>query len=338
MTGRTSTKSIQHLLLLLMVLAAIGGRSWGSDMTGRIIFNLFPDVYSMKPDGGDLKQLTDLGPKNQFNIQMTVSFDGKQIAYTVHSQNKPSQIWLMSSDGSDQHKVLGEADYAEWAPSFAPDGSHLIFTRCQTQGPSCAIYRMNLDGSGQTAVTHFGPTVSHWDANYSPDGKTISFAAFGAHGILGAVYMMNADGTNIRRITPPEPGDMNANWSPDGKRIVVFTKCCNPEPDQLVIMDPDGRNSRTITHGNKIFSVSASWSPHGTDIVFEGDDIPDGTSAIYVMGVDGHAPHRILTIPASVMKARAKALSQGTQADARTPHRRKKIQDGGVFPKWSPAS
>jgi hypothetical protein len=41
----------------------------------------------------------------------------------------------------------------------------------------CAIYRVNIDGTGLQVITHFSPVLNEWEANYSPDGKTISFGA-----------------------------------------------------------------------------------------------------------------------------------------------------------------
>jgi len=40
----------------------------------------------------------------------------------------------MNFDGTNQHQVFSDGNFQDWTPSFAPDGSHLIFTRCNRLG------------------------------------------------------------------------------------------------------------------------------------------------------------------------------------------------------------
>jgi Tol biopolymer transport system component len=260
------------LLLVVVAVAvfAFSGQANATSNPGRIAFVLGPDIYSMKPDGSDVKQLTNLGSQNIVAFWESWSFDGSEIVFVESSSSFAPQLWLMNSDGTKQHQVFNDGNYQDYAPSFAPDGTHLIFTRCQAAPPnSCAIYRVNVDGTGLQAITRFSPVINEWEANYSPDGKTISFEAFELGGILAAVYYMNPDGTDQQRITRPAPCAVDANWSPDFKKIAVWTHECNPQPNQIWTMNADGSDITPLINTRlPIVNFNPTWSPNGSRIAF----------------------------------------------------------------------
>lgn len=109
------------------------------------------DVYTMRPDGSNVRQLTNLGASNGA-FGENWSPDGRQLVFAEYPNNGPGQLWLMHADGSHQHLLLTEADYGENAPSFSPDGAWVVFTRCQNSpnGNGCAIYKIQANGCGLT--------------------------------------------------------------------------------------------------------------------------------------------------------------------------------------------
>jgi Tol biopolymer transport system component len=324
------------LLLVVVAVAvfAFSGQANATSNPGRIAFVMGPDIYSMKPDGSDVKQLTNLGSQNVAAFWESWSIDGSEIVFVESSSSFAPQLWLMNSDGTKRHQVFNDGDYEDYAPSFAPDGTHLIFTRCQDAPPnSCAIYRVNVDGTGLQAITHFSPVINEWEANYSPDGKTISFEAFELGGILAAVYYMNPDGTDQQRISRPAPCAVDANWSPEDKKIAVWTHECNPQPNQIWTMNADGSDITPLTNTRlPIVNFNPTWSPDGSRIAFERDNVSKGTSAIFVLSADGKELSQILEIPKS---AKSSAPHYGISGRKITEHRGpKRIEQGGLFPKW----
>ena len=152
--SRTSGWQPLFFLAVACVVFAFSGPADAKGISGRIAFVMGPDVYSMKPDGSDVKQLTNLGSQNIAAFWESWSFDGSKIVFVESSSSFAPQLWLMNSDGTKQHQVFNDGSYQDYAPSFAPDGSHVIFTRCQPAPPySCAIYRVNVDGTGLQAIT-----------------------------------------------------------------------------------------------------------------------------------------------------------------------------------------
>lgn len=157
---------------------------------GRIAFVEGPDIFTMHPDGSDVRQLT-ASTGGDLATWPNWSPDGKQIIFVLAPPGDVviGQLWLMNADGSNQHLLLNDPGFDLEAPSFSPDGSQIVFTRCQpfhNEFP-CAIYRIQLDGTGRTQITPFRIELEDFEPAYSPDGNTLAIESFGRGGILGAL-------------------------------------------------------------------------------------------------------------------------------------------------------
>jgi Tol biopolymer transport system component len=335
------------------VVSASGTQANATERPGRIAFLMGPDVYSMKPDGSDVKQLTNLGSQNIGASWESWSFDGTQIVFVEYPPNSgPPQLWLMNADGSNQHRVFDDGKFQDAAPSFAPDGSHIVFTRCQPTWPaddtSCAIYRVNTNGSGLTAITKFGLNVNDWEPVYSPDGCTIALDAFGWQGFASAIWLMDADGTHMRRLTPGALGAFNPAWSADGKQVAFATNLHGDVfffNEEIGVINSNRTGLRFLTHNNKDWDgyltaphdISPSWSPDGTEIVFERDSPRFTSSGIYVVTADGdglslrfESPNPVQFVPDLTGNFRQAGSSNAKDL-------LKRIESGGFRPRWGRA-
>jgi len=306
---------------------------------GRIAFIQGPDVYTMNSDGVDLRQLTFLTDDNPA-FWPNWSPDGKQIAFAEFpAPDFFGQLWMMNADGSNQQLLLNDPGFNDEAPSFSPDGSHIVFARCfpfHNEFP-CAIYRIQTDGTGLTALTPFRIELGDFDPMYSPDGNTIAFFTFGRGGIIGAIYLMNPDGSNIRRLTPAGISAFRDDWSPDGQTLAFSSHCCNPELPSILSIRRDGKRLRRLTYdGGTFLDFGASWSPQGDSIVFQRLNQIDGSSGIWIISADGKRQKLVRKIPPSAFRRhnpRNLRRSQRPGAQA-IPSQ---IEDGGGFPRWGVA-
>jgi len=333
----------------VIVVAALGVSAVASatfpGRNGRIAFTEGTDIFTMNPDGSDVRQLTTVGP-DFMACCGGWSPDGKQYVFAVNTPDFSSiQLWITNTDGSNQHLLFDDPSYFDVLPTFAPDGGHVVFSHCIQTTFQCGVFRIRVDGTDLTQITGFGPDpdVEDLDPAYSPDGATIAFTSSARGGIYNAVYLMDADGSNIRLLTPPVLGADRPDWSPSQTEIAFVTSGfqgappCVPNP-AIWLIDPDDAQTAQLTGSSRYLDVAVSWSPQGDAIVFE-RDTPDGQTSIYVMNMgqiggapilihEGSSPRRPGSAPAGPASGRNQARS----------HRLKAIEQGGGIPKWGTAN
>jgi Tol biopolymer transport system component len=151
-------KSIHLVLTLTLGIAAFCPQAHATfpGKNGRIAFVVGPDIYTMNPDGSEVRQLTNLGPDSSAFWE-SWSPDGKLI---VFNESRPpdflGQLWLMNADGSNQHLLLADIDLDDERPSFTPDGNSVVFSRCRLPDlETCALFQIEVNGSGLTQITDF---------------------------------------------------------------------------------------------------------------------------------------------------------------------------------------
>lgn len=340
------------LLLTLVLLGANSAHATFPGKNGRIAFVFGPDIYSMNPDGSDVRQLTNLGPENSASWE-SWSPDGKQIVFCEFPPpDFHGQLWLMNADGSNQHVLLAEPGITEVRPSFSPDGKTIAFSR---GGPDynpdngnpfvVEIYRIGVDGTGLTAITrHDTIGVHDYGPKYSPDGTAIVFQGDDRDGILGAAWVIDADGTKIRQVTASPISGRRPDWSPDGKKIAFQTHCCNPQNETIALVNADGNGLRELTHNGNDYDAgphdfNPSWSPEGDTIVFERHAPDFSSSAIVVITADGQWLAQKMLPPASHFPAAQSITSKHDLIRNRTRNARlHQIEEGGTLPRWGPAT
>jgi Tol biopolymer transport system component len=330
----------------LAIALAVPAEATFPGKNGRIAFILGPDVYTMNPDGSDIKQLTNLGPDGGAFWE-SWSPDGKQI---VFNEYRPpdflGQLWLMNADGSHQHLLLAEADFNDERPSFTPDGSSVIFNRCRLdietgEYSTCSLYQIGLNGTDLRAVTDFELGTKDLSPQFSPDNGPLAFTSIGRGGIIAAIYLTTADGSGPSQITPAPLSGRQPDWSPNGKAIAFATHCCNPQNEEIWVANIEGNGLRRLTNNGDDYSAGPhdfhpSWSPQGDAIVFERDAPDFSSSAIFIMKADGSGPTKLMSLghPARP-NGRARRIQQ--QGNHLLKHGPKEIEEGGALPQWGVA-
>ncbi len=337
-------QSFRLLIAGVLLVTAIPSFASYPGRNGRIAFISGPDVFTMNPDGSNVKQLTDLGPNNGAYFE-SWSPDGKQIAFTEYpAPDFVGQLWIMNADGSNQRQIFPEANFDQERPSFTPDGSAVLFTRCRLDIEACAIYRVGTNGQSLAAITNYDLGISDYSPEHSPVGRDIAFTGGGREGIICALFLLNSDGVTLDRLTPAPLSARQPDWSPDGRKLAFSTHCSNPQNEEIWIVNRDGEGIHRLTeNGDDYLSgphdFHPSFSPQGDAIVFERDAPDFSTSGIFVMNADGSSCKRLVSLRPTHRSSlsNAREIKPGIGA-ARIRRHLREVEQGGGLPQWGVAS
>ncbi len=179
-----------------------------------------------------------------------------RIAFVSDRTGQP-ELWMMSWDGADPRQLTKHGSIA-MAPTWSPDGRHLVFTSFLRGAP--ALYLLTPAEGYLKLLWDKGGVNS--SAAFSPDGKTIAFAS----SIDGNVdiWVMPVAGGEAHRLTTAKAIDTQPTWGPNGRQI-AFTSARSGSP-QIYQMDSDGTNVRRLTFGGE-FHDEATFSDDGMRIV-----------------------------------------------------------------------
>jgi TolB protein len=282
----------------------------GHSANGRIVFSSSfmlvgedptqpSQVFSVRPDGSHLRQLTNV-PAGSAAGSPDVSPDGRRVAYLSTVSGRVA-VWMMRLDGSHQHRLFGARNFDYFQPRWSPDGTRLAVSRCDVRfgfTAACDIDVIDADGTGRHQVV--GGHRLNRDPVWSPDGSRIAFDSDRA-GLLSAVWVAKASGRGRpTRLTGPNLEAFWPSWSPDGSRLIVCDNFDRPNGD-VFVMRPDGSHLRQLTHFRADHGgCFASYSPNGRRIVLSSDArrrVGADKADLFTMHADGTHLTRIVTDP-----------------------------------------
>jgi len=188
-------------------------------------------------------------------------FTGRQgpflsrIAY-ISDRTGESEIWVMDWNGKNK-KQLTKHNSLALAPSWSPDGKHLVFTSYLRGTP--AIYLLTPQEGYLKLLWDKGGVNS--SASVSPNGRTVAFAS-SLDGNVD-IYTVPIEGGEAQRLTTARGIDTQPSWAPNGRQI-AFTSARSGSP-QIYMMDADGSNIRRVSF-NGFFHDESTWAYDGTRI------------------------------------------------------------------------
>jgi Tol biopolymer transport system component len=274
------TSTMLAAFVLLFTAATVHATYAGKN--GRITFvsNLSGtyQLYTINPDGSDMRQITNLRPTENTIWTPDYSPDGRQIVFS-HDMTGALELYTINADGSGLTQITHDGNghlFARWSP----DGQRFVLMSGSPEKATTVITTMKTDGSDEVSLTDDIPFESY-QPEYTPDGKQIVFASQ-AGGLVSAVWIMNADGSNKRRLTdaPLEAG--GPDISPDAKRVAFYSQQNTPRPAAVWVMNVDGSSQQRLTRGG----LYAIYSPDGTKLVFAKGTLASGPINLYTMNSD----------------------------------------------------
>ncbi len=206
--------------------------------------------------------------------------DGRYLAYS-RTATSPQSVLVIRDRREQREWVFKPGDSRATAryPSFAPDGSRVVFSLSDVGGQRIAA--VDRTGHGLTILVA-ATGINGWPA-YSPDGRRIAFSS-SRDGDL-ELYTIDADGGRLARLTRSPGRDLRPAWSPDGRRI-AFTSVRDGN-EEIYLIEADGSHPRNLTrHPGR--DTDPAWSPDGRRIAFVSDR--SGQSEIYLLELGPDRP------------------------------------------------
>jgi len=218
------------------------------------VWKLYPayDIFSAKPDGSDLRRLTDA---EGYDAEATVAAKGRKIVFTSTRDGDP-ELYTMNLDGSDQKRLTYAPGY-DGGAFYSADCKKIVFRANRPETPEeladyqmlikdglirpmrLELFIMDADGSNLRQVTNNG--AANFAPYFHPNGKQIIFAS-NVHNPRGRnfdLYLINVDGTGLEQITFNETFDGFPMFSQDGKRLVFASNRNAKTPGETNIFIAD---------------------------------------------------------------------------------------------------
>jgi len=302
--GTFRVTNIPYAVVAILAVGLIGCSQSVTEMiapvnTSLIVFSVMDvnnrfQIYSVKPDGSAMKQLTDQGN----NVTPSWTPEGKQIIF-ASDRAGTRELYVMHEDGSRVSRIEVSVVGNKLTPSMSHDFAQIAFA-AETPGTGHPeIWVVNADGTAPRQLTETpraitGPTWSLFP-RFSPDDSKILYAS--TESGSSQIWIMNTDGSDKQQLTngvADDSPDANApNWSPDGQHI-VFWGGHETLFGEIWIMDVDATNPTQLTdQPPPISSDNPAWSPDGSSIIF--DTNRSGRSVeIWIMGSDGSNQRKLI--------------------------------------------
>jgi Tol biopolymer transport system component len=205
------------------------------DYSRGYVWAIYPsyDIFTARPDGSDLKQLTKTPG---YDAEATISTDGKRIVFTS-MRDGDLDLYVMDATGKNIKRLTEELGY-DGGAFFSSDGKQIVYRSHHPQTPKevddykkklaenlivptvFEIWVMNSDGTNKRQVTKLGK--ASFAPYFFPDGKRVIFASNvnDPKGRDFDLYVVNTDGSGLERITFNDSFDGFPMFSPDGKKLV----------------------------------------------------------------------------------------------------------------------
>ena len=241
------------------------------------------DIYTVKPEGGGLLQLTDSANNNEFGPNWNAA--GTRIAFwRTKAPFGPGSIWVMDGDGTNKRRLTRNVDARD--PVWNPRGGRLAYTCPGNNGDICSLRAS--DGGDRRHVTS-GP-AGDFEPAWSPDGRHIAFTRSTPQNDSGDIYTIDVKTRRVVRLTHSPDYDHQASWSPDGTKV-VFERDFDTR-FSIFVVNANGTGLTRLTRGPH-FDIAPAFSPTGRLIAFASDRGQEFFHDLWLMRANGTNKHRL---------------------------------------------
>lgn len=178
-------------------------------------------VYSIRPDGADITQITDFAVYRRVSISKDNSF----VVFSNAASVAPSAngIYLYNTQESSISQIITYNDiYTAYSPVLSPDEKKIAFVLRHgpnEQGIAPFFFRImivKIDGTGENLVIELPFEIYRSDVfvTWSPDGAKLAYNfGSGMNDDDGShIFIINTDGTGLTQVTSNTDYDGAPCW------------------------------------------------------------------------------------------------------------------------------
>jgi Tol biopolymer transport system component len=211
-------------------------------------------VVLMNADGSNQRLI--YGNEDIAALDLALSPDASQIAFTKVTGSSTEQVFVVDSDGRHSRSLTRMQPHTaatDTAPTWSPDGTTIAFQSSRDFIPGVREWSLFSVSIRSRRVTEILPdgTNNDLEPNWSPDGTRLVFIRTLGIGDY-RIYTVNPDGSSEQEVLSGVSAFLPA-WSPDGTEIAFTTA-----GGGLWVMNADGSNPHMIFSGQ---AVGFTWEP-----------------------------------------------------------------------------
>ena len=223
----------------------------------------YQSIYVVDPSGGEPKEvINNYRDWRIVNYRMSLSPDGKELAYTSVENNK-QHIYIKDVAGVPQKQLV---DNQAREPVYSPDGKWIAYVEDKNLGIGGGnLWIIPESGGLPELVAKAGQASS---PVWSPDGNTIAFLDFEKRKQINIVQVPKNSQSinNVTSIEAPEGTEnifLLAGWTPENKiGLLLITK----RQFALYTLPANGGPASTVLTDGYI--SQPRWSPDGEQIYY----------------------------------------------------------------------
>lgn len=199
-------------------ITTIGGGSydpaWSRDGS-RIAFTSWvtgrPQIFSVNPDGSDLRNLND---DLAYNWAPTWSNDGTQIAFLT-GRGGQEEIWTVPAAGGEERRFSRSDGKDVARPDWSPDGSVIVFEKIVGNIPRLMAAPVVDGGKRELQVCQEGPLSLQpmGEPTWSPDGAWLAFETW-FDGVNHDIAAIRASCSEYAELISDLGMNFDAAWRP----------------------------------------------------------------------------------------------------------------------------
>jgi Tol biopolymer transport system component len=238
----------------------------------------------------ETRKLTEPGTEQQ-DFGPAFSPNGKELAFVrTNGALNMADIFIVSSKGGQVRRLTFDNTVIPSPPTWTRDGRSIVFSSPRISIPT--LWRIPVSGGMPVQVSQVGVVTIH--PSISPNGYRLAYDQIMGRSSIWRMEIAKPGKRDSRgrvRVTASGGYNWAPEFSPNGQRIAFLS-------DRLGTMEVwvckgDGSDLMQLTKLRRATSSGPPrWSPDSESIAF--DSSLGEHNAIFVMKVDGGAPHPLL--------------------------------------------